>query len=98
MSELPQFPTDGLARFADDPDPAVRRLVALDPHADPELVDRLSTDPDANVRQAMAGSPRLPAPRIVALLDDPELAEAAAANPALTVDQMEQILHRMTAG
>lgn len=98
LSELPQFPTDGLARFADDPDPAVRRLVALDPDADPELVDRLSTDPDASVRQAMASSPRLPAPRIVALLNDPELAEAAAANRALTVDQMEQILDRMTAG
>ncbi|MGC4782521.1 hypothetical protein ACLQ3A_12820 [Micromonospora zamorensis] len=96
LSELPQFPTDGLARFAGDPDPAVRRLVALDPDADPELVDRLSTDPDVTVRQAMAGSPRLPAPRIVALLNDPELAEAAAANPALPVDQMRQILDRMT--
>ncbi|WP_433261927.1 hypothetical protein ACQPWR_21290 [Micromonospora vinacea] len=97
LSELPQFPTDGLARFSDDPDPKVRRLVAVDPHADPELVDRLSTDPDVSVRQAMAGSPRLPASRIVALLDDPELAEAAAANPALTVDQMQLILDRMTA-
>ncbi|WP_088948500.1 hypothetical protein [Micromonospora zamorensis] len=61
-----------------------------------ELVDRLSTDPSVTVRQAMAGSPRLPAPRIVALLDDPELAEAAAANAALPVDQMRQILDRMT--
>ncbi|RZT78789.1 hypothetical protein EV382_1982 [Micromonospora violae] len=96
LSGLPQFPTDGLARFADDPDPTVRRLVALDPHANPELVDRLSTDPSATVRQAMASSPRLPARRIVALLDDPELAEAAAANPALAVDQMQHILDRMT--
>ncbi|MEV7988346.1 hypothetical protein [Micromonospora sp. NPDC085948] len=92
LSELPQFPTNGLARFSDDPDPTVRRLVALDPHANPEVVDRLSTDPSASVRQAMASSPRLPAPRIVALLDDPELAEAAAANPALPVDQMQRIL------
>lgn len=98
LSELPQFPTDGLARFADEPDPAVRRLVALDPHASPALVDRLSTDRDADVRRAMASSPRLPAPRITALLDDPDLAEAAAANPALPVDQMQQILDRMAAG
>ncbi|MEU1587046.1 hypothetical protein [Micromonospora sp. NPDC005710] len=97
LTELPQFPTDGLARFSDDPDPDVRRLVALDPHADPELVDRLSTDPDATVRRAMARCPRLPAPRIVALLGDPELAEAAAANPALTVERMQRILDRMTA-
>ncbi|MEU7575321.1 hypothetical protein [Micromonospora sp. NPDC049240] len=97
LSELPQFPTEGLARFADNPDPAVRRLVALDPDADPELVDRLSTDPDVTVRQAMAGSPRLPAPRVTALLNDPELAEAAAANPALTVDHIQEILDRTTA-
>lgn len=94
LSQLPQFPTEGLARFADDSDPAVRRLVALDPHADPTLVDLLTTDPDATVQQAMASCPRLPVPRIAALLDDPELAEAAAANPALPVDQMRQILKR----
>jgi HEAT repeat protein len=98
LSELPQFPTEGLARFADDPDPAVRRLVALGPRANPELVDRLSTDPDATVRQAMACCPRLPVPRIIALLDDPELTEAASANPALPVDQMQQILDESTAG
>ncbi|WCN79588.1 hypothetical protein [Micromonospora sp. LH3U1] len=46
----------------------------------------------------MASSPLLPALRIVALLNDPELAEAAAADPTLTDDQMQQILDRMTAG
>ncbi|QLQ40528.2 hypothetical protein [Micromonospora robiginosa] len=98
LSELPQFPIEGLARFADNPDPAIRRLVALDPHAATETVDRLSTDPDATVRQAMASSPRLPAPRVTALLNDPGLAEAAAANPALTVDHIQEILDRATVG
>lgn len=98
LRELPQFPTEGLARFADNLDPAIRRLVALDPHANSELVDRLSTDPDATVRQAMASSPRLPAPRVAALLNDPELAEAAAVNPTLTADHMQQILDRTGAG
>ncbi|MET0415005.1 MAG: hypothetical protein ABW022_03155, partial [Actinoplanes sp.] len=83
LSTLPQFPTDGLAAHAGHPDPAVRRLAALDPHADPALIDRLRADPDPAVRQAVAECPRLPAPRIVELLDDPELAEHAAANPAL---------------
>ncbi|SCL21456.1 hypothetical protein GA0074692_1180 [Micromonospora pallida] len=92
-----ELPEDVVAILADDPDPAVRRLVALDAHAAPELVDRLTTDPDATVRQAMASSPRLPASRITALLDDPELAEAAEANPALHVDQMQQILGRTAA-
>jgi hypothetical protein len=86
LAHLPQFPTAGLARFADHPDPTVRRLVALDPLADPRLVDRLTTDPDPAVRHAMASCARLPVPRMVALLDHPELAEVAAANPALPTD------------
>ncbi|WP_281428131.1 hypothetical protein [Actinoplanes hulinensis] len=39
----------------------------------------------------MAACPRLPVPRIVALLDDPELAEHAAANPALPAAEMQRI-------
>jgi hypothetical protein len=88
LLSLPQFPTAGLARFADHTDPAVRRLVALDPHADAGLVDKLCADPDILVRTAMANCPRLRLPRIIALLDDPELTEHAAANPALPHEQM----------
>jgi hypothetical protein len=92
LRDLPQFPTDGLAHFADHPDPTVRQLVARDRHADPALVDRLLNDPNPDVRQAMASSPRLPVPRVIALLDDPELAESAAANPALPAEQIQRIL------
>jgi hypothetical protein len=56
------------------------------------VVDRLINDPQPIVRQAMASCPCLPVPRILALLDDPDAAEYAAANPALPVDQMHQIL------
>ncbi len=87
---LPNFPTAALARFAHDRDPAVRRLVARDPEADPAIVDRLTHDPDATVREAMAACPRLPVDRIVDLLDDTELAESAAANPALPVPVMRE--------
>jgi hypothetical protein len=89
---LPNFPTAALARFADDEDPAVRRLVARDPQADPALVDRLTRDPDAAVRRAMAACPQLPVERIVDLLDDVELAEYAARNRALPVDVMRERL------
>ncbi|OJF12875.1 hypothetical protein BG844_18325 [Couchioplanes caeruleus subsp. caeruleus] len=92
FTELPQFPTAGLAAFADHTDPVVRRLVARDPHAAPELVERLCTDPDITVRQTMAACPRLPETRIIALLDDPDLAEHAAANPALPLDRVHHIL------
>ncbi|MET7397411.1 hypothetical protein ABZS66_28385 [Dactylosporangium sp. NPDC005572] len=85
---LPGFPRAGLARFAGHPDPAVRRLVALDLDADPRTVDRLTTDPDAGVRRAMASCPRLPVARIEALLTDPDLAGDAAANPSLPLGRM----------
>ncbi|MFG3604817.1 hypothetical protein [Micromonospora chersina] len=89
---LPNFPTTALAQFADDQDPAVRQLVARDPQADPELVDRLTHDPDAAVRHAMAACPQLPVDRIVELLDHAELAESAAANPSLPVHVMREQL------
>jgi hypothetical protein len=91
LSELPGFPVDGLAAYADHRDPAVRRLVALDPRAAGDLVERLCADPDPGVRRAMAACPRLPVPRILALLGHAELAGAAAANPALPAGRMAAI-------
>jgi hypothetical protein len=98
LSELPQFPTGGLARFAAHDDPAVRRLAALDPGAGPGLLERLCADADPAVRQAAASCPRLPVARITALLDEPDLAEHAAANPALPVGWMERIVRYTTEG
>ncbi|MEU4221014.1 hypothetical protein [Actinoplanes sp. NPDC026623] len=93
LPELPQFPAEGLAAFAGrHADPEVRRLAARDPAADPALIERLCADQDAGVRHAMAACPRLPAASVVALLDDPELAEHAAANPSLPAVQREGIL------
>jgi hypothetical protein len=83
LPDLPNFPTTGLAGLVDDPDPYVRRLAARDPDLDPAVADRLTGDPEKVVRQAMAASPVLPTDRIVALLDDPDLGESAASNPAL---------------
>ncbi|GIF37129.1 hypothetical protein BC793_101174 [Actinoplanes xinjiangensis] len=88
----PAFSGTGLARLADDPSPEARALVALDPAAPPELIDRLSRDPSTAVRRAMATDPRLPQPRLLELLDDPPTAEAAAANPALPARVITRLL------
>ncbi|MBB4752750.1 hypothetical protein [Actinoplanes lobatus] len=85
LPSRPGFPLTGLARFADHADPRIRRLVALDPQADPSVLIALTEDPDAGVRQTMARCPHLPADRIIALLNHPELARHAAANPAIDV-------------
>ncbi|HWS37578.1 MAG TPA: hypothetical protein VN408_33215 [Actinoplanes sp.] len=52
----------------------------------------LADDPGEQVQRALARSPQLPADRIVALLDDPELGEWAASNPALPIAEMHRIL------
>ncbi|MGW2592481.1 hypothetical protein ACWCXC_19705 [Streptomyces sp. NPDC001515] len=86
------FPRAGLARYADDPDPALRRLALLDPETGPEAVDRLTRDPDPLVRADAARHPRLPGDRLAALLDDTALAGRAAANPALPVPTMRRLV------
>ncbi|MEU1365783.1 hypothetical protein ABZ454_06570 [Streptomyces sp. NPDC005803] len=86
------FPRTGLARFADDDDPAVRRLALLDAGMPADTADRLTRDPDPQVRADAARHPRLPQDRIAALLDDPELAHRAAANPALPLATMDRLV------
>ncbi|WP_126639332.1 hypothetical protein [Embleya hyalina] len=88
----PGFPTHGLARFADDPDPGMRELVLRDPDAPAEVVVPLLADPERCVRTALARHPALAGERLLAVLDDPELGPSAAANPALPVAVMHRIL------
>lgn len=89
----PHFPTVGLAVYADHEDPAVRALAARDPELDPALADRLTRDLDEEVRAASARHPKLPAARIVELLEDGDLARHAAANPALDPLLMEELVN-----
>ncbi|MFJ3305153.1 hypothetical protein ACIPSA_18920 [Streptomyces sp. NPDC086549] len=87
----PNFPHAGLAALADHEDPQVRALAARDPDTEPATVERLTRDVDPDVRAALAGHPNLPRPRLAELLDDEELAHAAASNPALdpvTIDRL----------
>lgn len=48
----PNFPRDGLLRFADDPNPRLRALALDDPASTSDLVEQLSLDPDQTVRMA----------------------------------------------
>ncbi|MEU1089684.1 hypothetical protein ABZ401_23180 [Streptomyces sp. NPDC005892] len=92
LTGRPNFPTDGLAAYADHEDPEVRALATLDPGTGSAVVERLSRDPDPTVRAAAARHPALPPSRLAELLDDEELAHAAAANPALDPDTVRLLV------
>ncbi|MGV9786549.1 PE-PGRS family protein [Streptomyces sp. NPDC003435] len=98
MTEHPNFPRQGLLRFADDPDPRTRKLALLDPEAPAELVERLSRDADASVRRSALGNERLSAASVIRLLDDPRSAvrEAAAADPRLPTRVLTALLRDRT--
>ncbi|MFG2474531.1 hypothetical protein [Streptomyces fagopyri] len=91
LTTRPNFPTTGLSTFADHDDPEVRALAARDPRTAPATVERLTRDPDPAVRDVLARHPNLPQPRLTELLDDEELAHAAAANPAWD----SEVVHRL---
>ncbi|KOG37238.1 hypothetical protein [Streptomyces resistomycificus] len=92
LTTRPNFPTGGLAAFADHEDPEVRALAACDLETEPAAVERLTLDPDPAVRAAATRHPKLPQSRLAQLLDDEELAHAAAANPALSQETIRGLV------
>ncbi|MFG2949752.1 hypothetical protein [Streptomyces adustus] len=86
----PNFARPGLARFADHPDPRLRRAALDDPDAGPELVLRLVDDPD--VGGWALRDPRLPGWELHQRLGIAGSARSAAANPALPPATMHQLL------
>lgn len=91
LRTLPQLPRTGLEDLLDHEDPEVRALAAADTTLRQPPV-RLLTDGDARVRLAAAANPLLPADLISALLQDPETAEGAAANPSLSAEHLHKLL------
>jgi hypothetical protein len=81
-----------LTGYADSPYWGARALVVRDRCAPAELIDRLSHDEHPGVRTWVAGDTRLSQERLLELLEDPETAAAAAANPNLPVELMVAIL------
>ncbi|BCJ53469.1 hypothetical protein Asp14428_49440 [Actinoplanes sp. NBRC 14428] len=81
-----------LTGYADSPHWGARALVVRDRRAPADLIERLSHDEHPGVRNWVAGDARLSPGRLLELLDDPETAGSAAANPALPLDIMTAIL------
>ncbi|MER7763519.1 PE-PGRS family protein [Streptomyces sp. NPDC097619] len=68
----PNFPREGLLRFADDLHGRMRRLALDDPLSTAGLVARFSRDPDPEVRLDAARDPRLAAADAARLAEDPD--------------------------
>lgn len=90
----PNFPRHDLLRYADDPNPRMRRLALDDPESTPDLVERLSRDPSAEVRHRAATDPRLSAFAAARLLEDPHehVRHAAGLHPRLPVRLLTSLL------
>jgi len=95
MINHPNFPRQEALRFADDPDPAVRKLAILDPESGPELVERFSWDPDSGVRWRALRDRRLSTASVIRLLDDSHqgIRNEAAADPRLPTRVLAHLLH-----
>ncbi|MEU4107869.1 PE-PGRS family protein [Streptomyces sp. NPDC027717] len=98
MIDHPNFPRQGLFRFADDPDPGTRRLALLDPEAPTELVERFSRDADWGIRHSALRDERLSVASVIRLLDDPHwfTRETAAADPRLPTHVLITLLNDRT--
>ncbi|MFD5415434.1 hypothetical protein [Streptomyces nojiriensis] len=86
----PNFARPGLARYADHPNPRLRRAALDDPDGGPDLVMKLIDDPD--IGSSALRDPRLPAEELLRRLTMPGSAWHAAANPALSPGTMHRML------
>ncbi|MEU8465699.1 PE-PGRS family protein [Streptomyces sp. NPDC029003] len=67
----PNFPREGLLRYADDPHGRMRQLALDDPESCAALVARFARDRDPEVRRRAAEDPRLPVAEAALLAEDP---------------------------
>lgn len=90
----PNFPRQDLLRYADDPNPRMRRMALDDPQSTPELVECLGRDPSDEVRYRAASDPRLSPAAAALLLDDPHdsVRHAAAIHPRLPARFLTRLL------
>ncbi|MCX4750037.1 hypothetical protein OG455_31735 [Kitasatospora sp. NBC_01287] len=90
----PNFPREGLLRFAADPNPRLRALALDDPAATAALVERFGHDPHESVRRAAAEDSRLAPEAAVRLAADPDqgVRRRAWEHPVLPPDALTTLL------
>ncbi|MDH6133345.1 hypothetical protein P3T37_002740 [Kitasatospora sp. MAA4] len=90
----PNFPRQGLLRFAADPNPRLRALALDDPASTAALVEQAADDPHEIVRRSAAEDPRLAPGAAVRLATDPDrgVRWRAASNPAIPPDDLVALL------
>lgn len=88
----PNFPERGLLRFADDPNPNLRRLALDDPESTADLAEQFIDDPDENVRYRAETDPRICARTAERLIGEPGRRGAVAANPGLPPGLLTMLL------
>ncbi|RPF43704.1 hypothetical protein EDD96_0213 [Streptomyces sp. Ag109_G2-6] len=90
----PNFPRDGLLRYATDPNPRLRALALDDPAATGAVIEQLSLDADPLVRMAAGEDRRLSPDSLRRLTADPDQAVRRRAwkNPSLPPDALVRLL------
>ncbi|MFE5522026.1 hypothetical protein ACFQ9Q_30535 [Streptomyces virginiae] len=89
----PNFPRDGLLRYATDPNPRLRALALHDPTATDALIEQLSLDADPLVRMAASEDRRLSSDSLRRLTTDPDrgVRWRAWMNPSLLPDLLVRL-------
>ncbi|MBB4744688.1 hypothetical protein BJY16_008147 [Actinoplanes octamycinicus] len=90
----PNFPRDGLLRYAADPNPRMRILALADPASTSALAEQLSHDPDPIVRRAASEDHRLSPPslRRLAADTDQRVRLRAWLNPSISAETLVTLL------
>ncbi|CAM5289602.1 LRV domain-containing protein OS=Streptomyces aurantiogriseus OX=66870 GN=GCM10010251_89450 PE=4 SV=1 [Streptomyces aurantiogriseus] len=94
LVEHPNFPRHTLPTFVDEPSPHVRYVALQDPELPVTALERLAAAAEPFLRGGVARHPNITDALLEQLLSDPapEVADEAAANPALRPTRMYRIL------
>ncbi|MFE9094104.1 hypothetical protein [Streptomyces sp. NPDC007264] len=94
LVDHPNFPRQTLRTFVDEPDPNVRYVALQDPGLPVASLQQLAAASESFLRRGVAGHPNITDALLEQLLSDPDpqVADDAAANPALRPARMYRIL------